>query len=542
MASLALDKKKEKTEKNSNNSLSVKICEAFKKCDSTGGKELNLDNCNLTELPQEVIKKYKSTLEFLNVSNNHLTTLPDNFNELTELEILFFYNNDFIVFPKILGTMPIYMLSFKKCKLKEIPEEAINESINWLILTDNEIETLPKSIGTCKFLRKCLLAGNQLTSLPTEMKNCQSLELLRISANNLKEIPSFIFELPRLAWFAFASNPCLKEIVGNSSLKFIDSNDIELVEKLGEGASGVVWSANISSESSTSAAKERTDSANKMNKKRKCSSNSSVKKDSVKAAIKIFKDSMTSDGLPGDEMKIMSIVGREIDNLFKPELRYNPLPSVIGNAEVDGKSALIMHLIPKNEFTILGNPPDFDSCTRDTFSSNLRLDARDILSITYAVLNAINYMHENKISHGDVYAHNIMIENRSKDNNYIATCLCDFGASTFYRGGVDKKFEANLEKIEVRAFGNLIEDLLNSEKTENGLRPHCLADDDDGSDYYLEQYSSFLRQLEDIQYDCQEEDINARPGMKALLCRMKDIRVSNASWLRQYGYFCQRFY
>ena len=85
-------------------------------------------------------------------------------------------------------------------------------------------------------------------------------------------------------------------------------------------------------------------------------------------------------------MKIMSIVGREIDNLFKPELRYNPLPSVIGNAEVDGKSALIMRLIQKNEFTILGNPPDFDSCTRDTFSSNLRLDARDILSITYAVL------------------------------------------------------------------------------------------------------------------------------------------------------------
>jgi serine/threonine protein kinase len=51
--------------------------------------------------------------------------------------------------------------------------------------------------------------------------------------------------------------------------------------------------------------------------------------------------------------------------------------------------------------------------------------------------------------HGDLYAHNILID--EKDSCYLG----DFGAASFYDVG-NKDFE----KIEVRAFGCLLEDLL----------------------------------------------------------------------------------
>jgi serine/threonine protein kinase len=69
-------------------------------------------------------------------------------------------------------------------------------------------------------------------------------------------------------------------------------------------------------------------------------------------------------------------------------------------------------------------------------------------------------MHERGIMHGDFYAHNIMID---KDANSI---LGDFGGASYYEA---EDFELNnsLEKLEVRAFGCLIEELLELSKQDN---------------------------------------------------------------------------
>jgi len=80
------------------------------------------------------------------------------------LRILFFLGCDFTSVPEMLGAMPsLYMLSFKANKIRTVPAASLSPKLGWLILSDNEIETLPDSIGACVGMRKLMLAGNKLT-------------------------------------------------------------------------------------------------------------------------------------------------------------------------------------------------------------------------------------------------------------------------------------------------------------------------------------------------------------------------------------------
>tara|TARA_B110000211_G_C13950811_1_gene496101 strand:+ start:68 stop:262 length:195 start_codon:yes stop_codon:yes gene_type:complete len=60
-------------------------------------------------------------------------------------------------------------------------------------------------------------------------------------------------------------------------------------------------------------------------------------------------------------------------------------------------------------------------------------------------------LHSKEINHGDLYHHNILIDKS-------ADCLLgDFGAATFYN--VDSAVAPLIERMEVRAFGCLVEDV-----------------------------------------------------------------------------------
>ncbi len=81
------------------------------------------------------------------------------------------------------------MLGFKANKIEVFEEDILPLSISWLILTDNKIKVLPKSLGKLHRLQKCALAGNQIKTIPEEIAGCQNLELLRLSANNIEALP-----------------------------------------------------------------------------------------------------------------------------------------------------------------------------------------------------------------------------------------------------------------------------------------------------------------------------------------------------------------
>lgn len=375
-----------------------------------GTKTLKL-SCGLTEFPEEIFD-LADTLELLDLSFNSLSFLPDNFGQLSKLKIAFFSDNQFTELPKVLSQCPqLEMIGFKSNQISKVPEESIPVQTRWLILTNNLIEELPKSIGQCYRLQKCALAGNKLKSLPEEMANCQNLELLRISANQLQEFPTWLLSLPKLTWLAISGNRFNSKHTMHNSLPKINWNDLEVHEILGTGASGII-------------------------------SKALWKSKQTEIAVKVFKGEVTSDGLPNDEM-LACIEAGEHTNLVE----------VIGQIEnhPEQKEGVVLELIPK-EYKNLGMPPSFETCTRDTFKEGASFSIEDILTITRGVASAMLHLHENEIMHGDLYAHNILI-----DNNAHAL-LGDFGAATLYEK--DTAYYHFFEKMDVRAFGCLLEDLL----------------------------------------------------------------------------------
>jgi Protein tyrosine and serine/threonine kinase/Leucine rich repeat len=378
-----------------------------------GIKRLDLA-AGLTEFPIEIFDLADS-LEILNLSDNHLQSLPADLGRLHKLKIIFLSNNDFEEVPEVLAACPnLSMVGFKSNKIRVLGEDILPLDVRWLILTDNQLERLPKSIGRLQKLQKLMLAGNQLRSLPDEMAACHNLELIRLAANRLESLPPWLFTLPRLSWLAYAGNPgCSANL--SPTVPIISWADLTLSEPLGEGASGV-----ISKGLWHSPPQSPTD-----------------------VAIKIFKGAMTSDGAPADEMNACLAAGGH------PHL-VGALGK-IGDCPDDG-SGLILSLIPP-DYQNLGNPPSLDSCTRDTYAVDTSFTVAMILQIAIGISSAAAHLHTSGIMHGDLYAHNIMTDDRGD-------CLLgDFGAASSY-DRTDPIASLALERLEIRAFGCLLEDLL----------------------------------------------------------------------------------
>jgi Protein kinase domain/Leucine rich repeat len=402
-----------------------------------GTRRLKL-SCGLTDFPAEILG-LADTLEILDLSGNKLSQLPPAFSKLKKLKILFLSENNFHVLPEVLSECTqLDIVGFKTNHISHISENSIPSSLRWLILTNNQIEHLPQSIGKCTRLQKVMLAGNRLKVLPEEMQACTNIELLRISANQIVQFPEWLLTFPRLSWLAFAGNVFNETIPVDNHLSDIAWEELQVKEILGQGASGVIYKSHWN-------------------------------KDTLKeVAVKLFKGEITSDGLPADEMKACIAAGK-----------HPHLASVLGKIKnhPDQKQGLVLELVP-SDFKILGGPPDFETCTRDTFADAITFSTDFILQVAKGISDAANQLHQNEIMHGDLYAHNILVNTRAH------ALLSDFGAATFY--GKNKPSARALQQIEVRAFGCLLDDLLTrvSIHEQGGrvavalsqLRQHCMAD------------------------------------------------------------------
>ncbi len=374
--------------------------------------------CGLETFPQELFN-LADTLEVLDLTDNKLSTLPKDFSLFKKLKILFISNNHFTEVPTILSKCPnLSMIGFRNNHINTVAENALPLSTRWLILTDNEIEKLPESIGDLKLLQKCMLSGNKLTTLPQSMSECHNLELLRIAVNKLTELPTWLLNLPKLSWLAYGGNPfCVKHPNCDTPLNEIPWNALEIKEILGEGASGLISKALY---------------------------------EGKEVAVKVFKGDITSDGLPEEEMDINISMGHH-DNLV------DVLARVTGHPE--SKDVLMLELIPSSFFN-LGLPPTLQTCSRDVYPEGFTLSFAHVLKILQGMADAATHMHERGIMHGDFYAHNIMID--AKANSILG----DFGGASYYE---PKEVEVRngLERLEVRAFGCLMEELLSLSREDN---------------------------------------------------------------------------
>lgn len=151
-------------------------------------------------------------LNFLQVSNTKLLSLPEELGKLVNLKTLDLHRNSIVELPASIGL------------LKELKN---------LDVSGNELQILPATLGELTSLQTLNVNCNKLTALPsfTHLKNLSRLD---VSHNQLTELPAGIYELEHLAEI-HASNNQITSIGANvsnlKSLKLLslNMNKIELI-------------------------------------------------------------------------------------------------------------------------------------------------------------------------------------------------------------------------------------------------------------------------------------------------------------------------
>ncbi|MEO8298809.1 MAG: leucine-rich repeat-containing protein kinase family protein [Burkholderiales bacterium] len=387
-----------------------------------GATRLDLRGCNLAELPREVLG-LADTLEVLDVSDNQLGALPDGLARFTRLHTLFASSNRFTTLPAVLGRLPaLDTLGFKANQIAEVPAAALAPTLRWLILTDNRIAALPPTLTHCTRMQKLMLAGNRLTQLPRGMGRLQRLELLRLSANRFERIdaalPDELLALPRLAWLAHAGNPFSaareQAAAALAGARAIAWAELQLHALLGEGASGHIHAAQW--QPANEAAQD--------------------------VAVKLFKGAVTSDGLPQCEMAATLAAGSH------PQL-VGAL-GVLGGHPQDMQGLVLPRLAA--HWAPLAGPPSMASCSRDVYRAGLRLPAADAAAMARAATDALSHLHEHGLMHGDLYAHNLLVDGQGR------ALLSDLGAASFLPVDDPARCEA-LQALDRRALQILVDEL-----------------------------------------------------------------------------------
>jgi hypothetical protein len=377
-------------------------------------------SCGLTELPREVFALADS-LEILNLSGNALSSLPDDLPRLHKLKVLFCAENRFTEVPEVVGACAsLSMVGFKSNQVTALPAAALPAKLRWLVLTDNQLTELPALLGERPHLQKLALAGNRLSQLPGSMAQCRRLSLLRMSANRFEQIPPWLLELPNLAWLAVGGNPWSSEresrVLEQSNLPDLDWAALQMGELLGQGASGVINAARWA----TGPADER------------------------ELAVKVFKGEVTSDGWPHSEWAASLAAG------LHPHL-ISASARLLGHPQ--GAEGLVMPRIGR-EFSTLAGPPSLSSCTRDVYPAATQMAAEVLQHMARGVVDAARHLHARGISHGDLYAHNLLWNGRGEVH------LGDFGAASLLPDHLGVPMRQAFERLEVLAFGHLLEEWL----------------------------------------------------------------------------------
>ena len=322
--------------------------------------------------------------------------------------------------------------------------------------------------------------------------------MVRLAANKIRlnSLPSWFWNLPKLSWVAIAGNINDRDDnAAQSSHNTIEWTDLDIMEKLGEGASGIIYKAkwrsnNISNVNLICNVLDDDDDRNFV-------------------AVKLFKGGRTSDGLPEDEMKAAEAAGKHSSS-FEVYGRIINAPN--------NQLGLVMPLIP-NDYKILGGPPSFATVTRDTFDIDKRFVLKNVLKILTGISSVCDHLHKRGISHGDLYAHNILV------NSEGSCLLSDFGASSFYhkvhmddvgtsvygQDSVVELISSAMEGFEVRAFGCLIEDLLDRVSVESGDLSVNNVDE------------NVLKDLRSLLIECSALQLSLRPTFQSINTRLVEI-------------------
>ncbi|ESQ53552.1 hypothetical protein EUTSA_v10024838mg [Eutrema salsugineum] len=137
--------------------------------------KLDLRSNRIGQLPESIGELLN--LVYLDLSGNQLSSLPSAFSRLLRLEELDLSCNNLPVLPESIGSL----VSLKK-----------------LAVETNDIEEIPHSIGGCSSLREIRADYNKLKALPEAIGKITTLEILSVRYNNIRQLPTTMSSLANL--------------------------------------------------------------------------------------------------------------------------------------------------------------------------------------------------------------------------------------------------------------------------------------------------------------------------------------------------------
>lgn len=385
-------------------------------------KSLNIGKCDLSELPDSLTRC--QMLEKLEISGNkHLQQLPAVLASLPKLRILFAAGIGLESIPPHLADCKrLRMLSVKENTLTCIDGDCLPEDIMWLIAASNKISSLP-NIARLKHIRKLMLSNNLLTcETLAPIAGIDDLEMIRVAENKLEAFPEVLLTHKKLAWVAIGSNP-FTEAAMQKRLEAVppmmDFTEVQQGERLGSGAGATVYKAEWRGQS---------------------------------VALKLWEGVRASDGTAVGEWGANCVAGDPGDGSL---------------VRVHGvfKEPLGMAMELLEGAVQAASPPSFDTCTRDLLpkqgGKGPTYTAASALIVARAVAQACAYLRTKGVLHGDVYLHNTLVV--IKDDVKVGASVNDARLSDFGAAAVcEEPLLSGLEKLEVRTYGWLLQDLLES--------------------------------------------------------------------------------
>jgi len=140
-------------------------------------KVLILNNCNLKQLPQSIIR-FKN-LSQLSLNNNPKLNLTDAFNKLEKIHLQFInlQNNNITALPKNITKM------------------------QWLVdfnLSGNTVNTNQKALFNLTSLKCLYIEHNNIYNIPEAMKTMKKLWIIHAGHNKFKTLPKTFAKMPAL--------------------------------------------------------------------------------------------------------------------------------------------------------------------------------------------------------------------------------------------------------------------------------------------------------------------------------------------------------
>lgn len=170
-------------------------------------------------------------VQTLDLSDNHLTALPDWLGELAQLETLILSGNPGLPSNLSIPSLPrLQVLELRELGWEELPTslfqltslKTLDVSANalkklnpalgqltqlkHLTASENALKSLPKAIGDLSQLRSLRLGNNELTKIPEALGRCQHLDYLGLGDNKIRALPRSIGHLAQLSELVISKN------------------------------------------------------------------------------------------------------------------------------------------------------------------------------------------------------------------------------------------------------------------------------------------------------------------------------------------------